>query len=225
MDNISIQTFLTSAKDTPQGNRDFEDKTMNITRWVDTRIYLRQLKQNNSQSWFIGTPPSSPPPQMAPKVFSLNFCLKIVQFSLKQLQLRREASVWKSKEMLWCRFSKVKMESLSPFLWPHWVSSTLLYTTPLQQHSDLHSSINSVPTNNLKCNAGKIEEQKRLTSSKIFLPNYYYLSTGAKPPSTQVSSALLHLQLSSEKSFFVHRDIICKYTLPLWLHETVNIFR
>ena len=69
---------------------------------------------------------------------------------------------------------------------------------------------------------------KKIDKLKDIPPYYYYLSTGAKPSSTQVSSALLHLQLSSEKApllteiLYANRHCLCGYMKLLIYSLCVN---
>jgi len=173
--------------------------------------YLRQLEQNNFLSWFIGICPRPAQPH------KWQAARKKIPFKLfpRDWTLQLETVGRKKQRMLCSRFSKVKME----FLWLHWVSP--LHTTPLQQHSDLHQ-FSPHQQSKVRCgeNWQKIDKKRRLTSSKIFLLIIIICPMGAKAPSTQMCSAVLYLKLSSKNDpLFTKRDIICKYTMALWIYS------
>ena len=129
--------------------------------------YLRQLEQNNFLSWFMWICPSSPTPQMASsskKRFRLNFSLEIGRCSSKQLEGKSNGcSAPVSRKLKWNFCGSTG----SVLCTQHHCSSTV-------------TSINSVRTNNLKCDAGKIDKKlaKRYDKLKDIPPYYYYLSNG-----------------------------------------------
>ena len=86
---------------------------------------------------------------------------------------------------------------------PHFCGLTGSLLLCFTQHH-CSTSVTSIPQSIQSAPTIKSEMQGKLTKKidklKDIPPYYYYLSTGAKPSSTQVSSALLHLQLSSEKA-------------------------